>query len=671
MSDHFSEKRERLVEQELRVQGIECPRVLKAMRTVPREKFVPQDVQDVAYRNAPLPIEEGQTISQPLIVALMAEALELTGSERVLEIGTGSGYAAAVLAELAGEVYTVERFGWLAETAETRLKALGYHNVHVLLGDGTLGWPDHAPYDAIVVAAGGPDVPETLTRQLKVGGRLVIPVGEQKHLQTLVRVTRTGQDEFETEDLGNVRFVPLVGQEGWDTGDEEDELPVSPKTGKRYSNMSLPELIREAAESFESVDEADLSGVLERIGDSRLVLIGEGTHGTSEFYRMRARMTESLIEQKGFDFVAVEADWPDAGRINDYVTNGRSGEARKWNAFDRFPEWMWRNHEVLDFVEWLREFNLKRKDKHRRVNWYGLDLYSLFTSIRVVLDYLEKVDPECAELARERYSCLTAWEPDPQSYGRAAVLGQYRSCEEDVVHMLQDLLTRQMEYARYDGEYFMDAALNARLIANAEKYYRVMYQGGDDSWNLRDQHMFETLESLLDFHGAGSKAVVWAHNSHLGDDAATEMGRSGQINLGHLCRKRFGDSAYLIGQLTDRGTVAAAPFWGELMERMQVRPSHEESYERVLHDAGLKQAFLPLKTTELPGFQERVGTSRLERAIGVVYRPHTEVQSHYFEVSLTDQFDELVWFDESTAIHPLDAASMNFDPDRHPFSLID
>jgi len=221
MSNAFSQQRERLVEQELRGQGIENSRVLDAMRTVPREKFVPDDMQDLAYRNAPLPIEEGQTISQPLIVALMAEALRLTGNEKVLEIGTGSGYAAAVLAELAADVYTVERFGRLAETAEQRLAGLGYHNVHVLHGDGTLGWPENAPYDAIVVAAGGPDVPATLTQQLVPGGRLVMPVGNQKHLQTLIQVTRVDEDEFETANLGNVRFVPLVGQAGWATGDDE------------------------------------------------------------------------------------------------------------------------------------------------------------------------------------------------------------------------------------------------------------------------------------------------------------------------------------------------------------------------------------------------------------------------------------------------------------------
>ncbi|MCG6158308.1 erythromycin esterase family protein [Rubinisphaera sp. ICM_H10] len=357
--------------------------------------------------------------------------------------------------------------------------------------------------------------------------------------------------------------------------------------------------------------------------------------------------------------------------MNDYVTLRKPGDGQKWNAFERFPEWMWRNHEVLEFVEWLRDFNLTNRDRHQRVGWYGVDLYSLYTSIRAVLGYLQKVDPESAELARERYSCLTAWEPDPQSYGRAAVMGQYRSCEQDAVTMLKDLLASQMEYARYDGEYFMDAALNAKLIADAEKYYRVMYRGGDESWNLRDQHMFETLESLLDFHGRESRAILWAHNSHLGDDAATEMGRRGQINLGHLCRKHFGDSAYLIGQLTDRGTVAAAPFWDEPMEVMQVRPSHEESYERVLHDTGLQQAFLPLRATALPGFKERLGSSRMERAIGVIYRPRTELQSHYFEVSLPEQFDEVIWFDTSSAVKPFDVKAMDFDPAHHPFALVD
>ena len=252
---------------------------------------------------------------------------------------------------------------------------------------------------------------------------------------------------------------------------------------------------------------------------------------------------------------------------------------------------MWRNHEVLEFVEWLREWNAA----HAPVGFYGLDLYSLYRSIRLVLDYLDRVDPDAARIARERYGGLTPWEGDPATYGRAVVTGRYRACEEEVVAMLRDMLARELDYAARDGEHFLDAVGNARVVANAERYYRAMYYGGSASWNLRDQHMFETLEALLRFHGPDAKAVLWEHNSHLGDAAATEMGVRGELNVGHLCRQAFGDRAYLVGFGTDHGTVAAAHDWDGPMGVMAVRPAHPQSYERLCHDAEVPAFFLPLR----------------------------------------------------------------------------
>ncbi len=211
----FAKRREAMVEHKIAGRGVRSSTVLEAMRTVPREAFLPEHLREFAYEDAPLPIAEGQTISQPYIVALMTEALGLKGGEDVLEIGTGSGYAAAILSRIAGNVYTVERIGQLAERAATALSDLGYRNVHVLHADGTRGWPDHAPYDAIIVAAGGPVVPESLKRQLKIGGRLVIPVGGGRQVQELVRVVRDSEHKYRTEDLAGVRFVPLIGAEGW------------------------------------------------------------------------------------------------------------------------------------------------------------------------------------------------------------------------------------------------------------------------------------------------------------------------------------------------------------------------------------------------------------------------------------------------------------------------
>ena len=385
----FVSRRSDMVEHQIAARGVRSKLVLEAMRKVPREEFLPPPLREFAYEDSPLPIAEGQTISQPYIVALMADALLLRGGEQVLEIGTGSGYAAAVLAEIAANVYSVERIGQLAEKAAVTLTKLGYDNVHVLHADGTKGWPEHAPYDAIVVAAGGPKIPESLQQQLKVGGRLVIPVGTEVRAQELVRVTRVSQTEFRREDLADVRFVPLLGKEGWEP---EAEPPLRRKLQVvRPSEQALSRIIASAAEPFGSIETADLKPLLTRIGDARVVLIGEASHGTSEFYRMRDKISRALIETKGFNFVAIEGDWPDAARIDHYVRH-REYRPSEWTAFSRFPIWMWRNNEVRAFVDWLRSYNAAQKPTSR-VAFHGLDLYSLYDSIRFVLEYLDNVDP--------------------------------------------------------------------------------------------------------------------------------------------------------------------------------------------------------------------------------------------------------------------------------------
>ncbi|MBX9792630.1 MAG: protein-L-isoaspartate(D-aspartate) O-methyltransferase [Pirellulales bacterium] len=664
----FSQQRQQLVEQQVKSRGIKDPAVLAAVASVPREKFLPPELAEFAYHDRALPIEKGQTISQPYIVALMTEALELRPSDRVLEVGTGSGYAAAILGRIAREVFTIERHAELAEQAAGRLREQGFNNVHVLHGDGTLGWPSHAPYDAIVVAAGGPEVPPALLEQLAVGGRLVIPVGEEKTLQSLVRVTRTGPESFRREDLGDVRFVPLIGAGGWKSEEVETETLSVPQP-KPSAPATVAELIRETIEPLQEIETANLGPLGERIGDSRVVLIGEATHGTSEFYRLRAEITKQLIQHRGFKFVAIEADWPDAARIDQYVRRLPPPDGRGWQAFARFPTWMWRNREMLAFIEWLREFNLAIEDPRERVALYGLDLYSVFTSIRAVLEYLDRVDPEAARVARLRYGCLTPWEGDPALYGKLAVAGRYRVCEQEAVAMLKDLLQQRLQYAQYDGALFLDAVQNARLVANAERYYRVMYYGSNESWNHRDHHMFETLELVLGYHGGAARGVVWEHNSHLGDAAATDMGAGGQTNVGHLCRQRFGQGAYLIGQGTDHGTVAAAHNWDEPVEFMNVRPGHPGSYEALFHESRVAAGLLHLRKPHRTAVREELTPERLERAIGVVYRPQTELASHYFHARLAEQFDEFIWFDSSRAVTPITSDEARRFAPEHPFSL--
>lgn len=660
--------RERMVKEHIAARGVRDEKVLDAMRRVPRHAFVPRESRELAYRDSPLPIGAGQTISQPYIVAFMIEALALEGGEKVLEIGAGSGYAAAVLAEIAGEVYAIERVGALAERAAVRLREEGYENVHVMHADGTGGWAERAPFDAILVSAGAPDVPGDLKAQLAVGGRMVIPVGSDPRIQELIRVTQTGKGEFEREDLADVRFVPLIGRQGWEADVPAPEAGAPPRVIRKAPSISdtLPARIAGIGERFDTPEDANLDALLERLAGARVVLLGEASHGTSEFYRLRARITQRLIEEQGFTIVAAEADWPDAARIDHYVRH-RDAAPSEWTAFARFPEWMWRNAETREFVDWLHERNAPLETAER-VGFYGLDLYSLFNSARAVIDYLEDVDPDLAQVARWRYGCLSPWEADPAAYGHAALTGKYRGCEEEVSKMLSELHEKRRDYTHKDGTRFLDAEQNAKLVADAEEYYRIMYYGSRASWNLRDSHMFETLERVLDEHGEESRAVVWAHNSHIGDASATEMSARGEHNIGQLCREAFGERSRHVGFGTDRGTVAAASAWDSPMEIKQVQPSHPQSYERLFHltrEAGL---ITPLRDERSPVVQE-LGNPRLERAIGVVYRPETELASHYFEARLPRQFDEYVWVDESSAVTPLTTAELEGVPDTYPFGV--
>lgn len=401
--------------------------------------------------------------------------------------------------------------------------------------------------------------------------------------------------------------------------------------------------------------------LLALIGDARFVLLGEASHGTHEFYRERAQITKRLIQDKGFTAVAVEADWPDAYRVNRYV-RGQSDDATSSDAlggFKRFPAWMWRNADVLDFIGWLRAHNDALPADAARVGFYGLDLYSLNTSIGAVLDYLDKIDPEAAQRARYRYACFEGFGEDPQAYGHAASFDLSASCEQEVVSHLVELRRRVAEYAGRAGrlapDAFFHAEQNARLVMNAEHYYRAMFQGHVCAWNLRDRHMAETLEALkahLDSQGQSAKIVVWAHNSHLGDARATTMGEAGELNVGQLLRERHGRDAVLVGFTTYQGTVTAASAWGGHAERKRVRPALPHSYEALFHDLDEPRFLLLLR--HQAAIAAGLHQPRLERAIGVIYRPETERVSHYFRARLTEQFDAVLHLDQTRAVEPLE-----------------
>ena len=444
------------------------------------------------------------------------------------------------------------------------------------------------------------------------------------------------------------------------------------------SNPNVVEAMREGMHPLLG-NAKDYDPLLDLIGDAGFVLIGEASHGTHEFYRERAEITKRLIEEKGFSAVAVEADWPDAYRVNRYVRrlNDDINAIEALGGFRRFPTWMWRNVEVVRFTEWLREHNNDERARASEVGFYGLDLYSLRTSMDAVLQYLEKIDPEAARRARARYACFDQFDEEPQNYGLLTGLGLAKSCEQEVINELIELQQSAMEYARRDGriaedEYF-DAVQNALLVKNAETYYRSMFLEEVSSWNLRDRHMVETLGALvthLERQRGTAKVVVWAHNSHLGDARATDMSRRGELNVGQLVRERYGRDAVLVGATTHHGTVTAASNWGALTERKYVRPALPGSYELAFHDTEVARFMIVLheRNTATASLRE----PRLERAIGVIYRPDTERISHYFNARLADQFDAVLHFDETRALEPLDVGAewrAGEAPETYPFAV--
>jgi erythromycin esterase-like protein len=407
---------------------------------------------------------------------------------------------------------------------------------------------------------------------------------------------------------------------------------------------------------------ADFDQLLERIGDARFVLLGEATHGSHEFYHLRAELTKRLIREKGFAAVAIEGDWPDAYRINRYVRGfGRDLDAAaSLTDFRRFPQWMWRNADVIEFVRWLRDYNTELVDPRGCVGFYGLDLYSLHASMAAVLMYLDTRDPAAAHRARERYACFDAFGAAAQQYGQLVSLGMSADCEREVIEQLCELVKRRNELLRHDSllaeDLQFEAEQNALVVANAEAYYREMYLGGGSTWNLRDTHMADTLDALavhLRRYGRNSKVVVWAHNSHVGDSTAmAHRSDCNEITIGHLCRARHRNETVLVGFTTYEGTVTAASDWDGDAERKVVCAALPDSFEALFHRTGVPSFLLMLDN--LGEAAAALHEPRLERAIGVVYRPQTERWSHYFDVRLAEQVDAVVHVDHTSALEPME-----------------
>lgn len=428
---------------------------------------------------------------------------------------------------------------------------------------------------------------------------------------------------------------------------------------EKHSYEKLVDIVTTAAEPIDET-EKHYSTLLNKIGDARFVLIGEETHGTQEFYQTRIEITKQLISKKGFMAIAIEGDWPNAYHIHRYIQGigNKDLSEKALSGFTRFPTWMWRNQTLPPFLRWLRTHNDNLSPFDKKIGFYGLDLYSLYASMQAVIDYLSKVDAEAAERARQRYACFEHAKLDPQMYGYLASQHVRQSCVKEAVEQLLEMQYHAIHYIQEDAlaeDDFFYAMQNARVVKNAENYYRSLFEGHETSWNIRDRHMIETLNILIDHlekrFNKPAKIVVWAHNSHVGDARATEMGQQGEVNIGQLAREHHNGDVYLIGFSTYQGSVTAASDWDGPAEQKQVNPGLASSYEDLFHQVKYKNFLLDLhRNKELEHF---LHIPRLQRAIGVIYRPETERASHYFFTRLPYQFDSIIHLDQTTAVQPL------------------
>ncbi len=641
------------ITEQLEDKGISNKLLLEAFQDIPEAFFLSETLHPYFYEDVRIEKSLEKTEPRVIVVARMLEQLKIKEEDKILITGVDSIYILVVLSKIYKNVYNIETNETYANWATEVLKAVEINNVHIKTDNPEIGWKEEGPFNAILIASAFKEIPNTIKKQLAIGAKLIAPVGPD-WAHVLLEVTkRVSENDYVSKALRdnyyipNPKILPKISKETYTETEIIDEIGIN----------SIP---------FKTIKKFPMDGLLERIGNAKVVLLGEASHGTSEFYLTRQEITKALIEKKGFNFVCAEADWSDAEQINNYVKNEYT--AQNWLPFARFPEWMWKNKEVLDFVEWLKKYNAKRNNT---IGFYGLDLYGLENSIDLVINYLQKIDPELAKIAKNRYACITPYMSNPTVYGKLVTTNTLESCEKDVIDMLFDLLKNKNKL-NHTKEYFY-AYQNATVVVDAERYYKAMYYGSAESWNLRDFHMFYTLKSLLSFFGKDSKTVVWAHNSHIGNALATEMYARGEINIGHLCKEHFGSKSYHIGFGTNTGTVAASKNWGEKMNKMPIKDAVDNSYENLCNKTNVSNFTLPLREEHTEKkLRDFLSVPRLQRAIGVVYKPETELRSHYYKSILPYQFDEYIWFNKTKAITPLETkTSITKLIDIHPFGKLD
>jgi len=652
----FAAARNRMVHEGLVRRGISDRRVLDAMATVPRERFLPAESAVSAYEDRPLPIGSGQTISQPYVVALALEAAAVQPTDRALEVGTGSGYAAAVLDELAAEVWTVERHGDLVVDASESLRATLHGGVHVRWGDGALGWPEAAPFDVVVVSAAGERIPAPLLDQLADGGRLVMPVGPADGHQELVVVRRDG-DRLDREELGPVQFVPLLPERA--TRPVRAHRHPTGGTAAADPDLSPAERLARACEPFSSITGADLSGLLQRVSGARVVLLGASTLGTSEFVQVGARITRALVDQLGCRTVVLDADWQDVAALDAWCAgiDPRPDEPPPCAAF---PSWRWRNQEFGALLAWLRR-RATADDGSDPVRLVGLDIDAGDCVRAEVLDALDRSDPAAADALRRRYAADIPWADG--LVGPPALSGRAAAAVDRVVAQAVEAARERLEHPFGPGEFLDPTALDD-LVRSTPQSVVATVSGGPNWWSERERRAARFLRSIVD--RAEGPVVVWSHATRVGDAAATNLDLGGGSSLGQACRSAFGDDAYLIGMGSGTGSVAAATSWGGHTEVLPLEPARAGSLEELLDASHLPAFLLDLRATRQHRVGAELGGRRPQRVVGPVVGPALTDRPAVLRGVLPQQFDEYVWIGATSAVVPVPVPVDTARADRFP-----
>ncbi len=535
---------------------------------------------------------------------------------------------------------------WLANQSGLQELPIGYFASGSGAASALFAASNNPEISSIVCASARVDLASEISHKVKCPTLLIVGEHEEE-------ILKANEEVLDNLAHGKITIIPASGhlledRQSLDLiAEYADEWFVNTLTKNQVElNLRPGALIVSEIKNHSHPITSDESfrPLLSKISSSRIVMLGASTHGTEEFYATRRMLTEKLISDYGYTFVAIEADWPDTYKLNQYIRHSQGGSAREiMRDFKRWPTWMWANEQVANLVEWL---------KNKRAHLYGLDVYSLYESLDQIKLYSRKLSPDFENNILTAMKLFDAFERDEIEYAKSLAKNP-EIYEQVILQCLREILRLRLEDTPFTAQELFDFKQNAKLLRNSQNYYRSMLSGSDSSWNVRQAHMLETLESLLRHHGEDSKAIVWAHNTHIGDYHACELGDQGLLSFGGLAREKFGsENVSLVGMGSYEGELLAAKSWEGEAKKFKLTKALGSTYDDYLHKAckELNSRGLYLTMHREPTLAKRKGL----RSIGVVYGPGTETPiKNYTNTELSKRFDSFIFIDETHALNAL------------------